>query len=89
MRSPYIFPARITAGALPRGLHMLNLSRNNISAIDGLRELTRLRILNLSYNRLFRIGHGIPYSGFYIFIIVPYSGFYFKRCWLLIFVYFP
>lgn len=51
--------ARITAGALPRGLHMLNLSRNNISTIDGLRELTRLRILNLSYNRIFRIGHGL------------------------------
>lgn len=48
---------------------MLNLSRNNISTIDGLRELTRLRILNLSYNRLFRIGHGIPYSGFYIFFL--------------------
>ncbi|GMI74785.1 Microtubule Associated Stress Protein 1 [Hibiscus trionum] len=51
--------ARITAGALPRGLHMLNLSRNNISTIEGLRELTRLRVLNLSYNRIFRIGHGL------------------------------
>ncbi|CAK7349984.1 unnamed protein product [Dovyalis caffra] len=50
---------RITAGALPRGLHMLNLSRNNISTIEGLRELTRLRVLDLSYNRIFRIGHGL------------------------------
>lgn len=38
---------------------MLNLSKNNISAIEGLRELTRLRVLDLSYNRIFRIGHGI------------------------------
>lgn len=51
--------ARITAGALPRGLHMLNLSKNNISTIEGLRELTRLRVLDLSYNRIFRIGHGL------------------------------
>ncbi|KAK9222319.1 hypothetical protein WN944_010754 [Citrus x changshan-huyou] len=29
---------RITAGALPRGLHILNLLKNNISAIEGLRE---------------------------------------------------
>ncbi|XP_022727301.1 uncharacterized protein LOC111283142 [Durio zibethinus] len=51
--------ARITAGALPRGLHFLNLSKNNISTIEGLRELTRLRVLDLSYNRIFRIGHGL------------------------------
>ncbi|XVF44501.1 hypothetical protein PTKIN_Ptkin02bG0128400 [Pterospermum kingtungense] len=51
--------ARITAGALPRGLHMLNLSKNNISTIEGLRELTRLRVLDLSYNRILRIGHGL------------------------------
>ncbi|CAK7349982.1 unnamed protein product [Dovyalis caffra] len=50
---------RITAGALPRGLHMLNLSKNSISSIEGLRELTRLRVLDLSYNRIFRIGHGL------------------------------
>lgn len=50
---------RITAGALPRGLHMLNLSKNNISTIEGLRELTRLRVLDLSYNRIFRVGHGL------------------------------
>nr|DAD23116.1 TPA_asm: hypothetical protein HUJ06_024579 [Nelumbo nucifera] len=50
---------RITSGSLPRGLHMLNLSKNNISTIEGLRELTRLRILDLSYNRIFRIGHGL------------------------------
>ncbi|KAJ4977132.1 hypothetical protein NE237_002238 [Protea cynaroides] len=52
---------RITAGALPRGLHVLNLSKNNISIIEGLRELTRLRILDLSYNRIFKIGHGLAY----------------------------
>ncbi|XP_059283320.1 uncharacterized protein LOC132036923 [Lycium ferocissimum] len=50
---------RITAGALPRGLHVLNLSRNSISVIEGLRELTRLRVLDLSYNRIVRIGHGL------------------------------
>ncbi|KAL5793935.1 hypothetical protein ACOSP7_002529 [Xanthoceras sorbifolium] len=50
---------RITAGALPRGLHLLNLSKNSISTIEGLRELTRLRVLDLSYNRIFRIGHGL------------------------------
>ncbi|KAK1405399.1 Protein phosphatase 1 regulatory subunit pprA [Heracleum sosnowskyi] len=50
---------RITAGALPRGLHVLNLSKNNISIIEGLRELTRLRVLDLSYNRILRIGHGL------------------------------
>ncbi|KAL8196624.1 hypothetical protein R6Q57_024919 [Mikania cordata] len=50
---------RITAGALPRGLHILNLSKNSISIIEGLRELTRLRVLDLSYNRILRIGHGL------------------------------
>lgn len=40
---------------------MLNLSKNNISTIEGLRELTRLRVLDLSYNRIFRIGHGKAY----------------------------
>lgn len=50
---------RISAGALPRGLHILNLSKNNISTIEGLRELTRLRVLDLSYNRILRIGHGL------------------------------
>ena len=49
---------RITAGALPRGLHVLNLSKNKISTIEGLRELTRLRSLDLSYNKISRIGHG-------------------------------
>ncbi|KAG9137202.1 hypothetical protein Leryth_012028 [Lithospermum erythrorhizon] len=28
---------RITAGSLPRGLHVLNLSKNNISTVEGLR----------------------------------------------------
>ncbi|XP_038887402.1 uncharacterized protein LOC120077552 isoform X2 [Benincasa hispida] len=50
---------KITAGALPRGLHSLNLSKNNIATIEGLRELTRLRVLDLSYNRIVRIGHGL------------------------------
>ncbi|KAF8081739.1 hypothetical protein N665_0869s0020 [Sinapis alba] len=50
---------RITAGALPRGLHALNLSKNNISVIEGLRELTRLRVLDLRYNKILRIGHGL------------------------------
>ncbi|KAJ1382701.1 Leucine-rich repeat [Sesbania bispinosa] len=50
---------RITAGSLPRGLNTLNLSRNNISTIEGLRELTRLRVLDLSYNRILRTGHGL------------------------------
>ncbi|XP_076931002.1 uncharacterized protein LOC143595974 [Bidens hawaiensis] len=50
---------RITAGALPRGLHILNLSKNSISVIEGLRELTRLRVLDVSYNRILRIGHGL------------------------------
>ena len=56
---PLTFSVRINAGALPRGLHMLNLSKNNISTIEGLRELTRLRVLDLSYNRIIRIGHGM------------------------------
>ncbi|KAJ9560731.1 hypothetical protein OSB04_005891 [Centaurea solstitialis] len=50
---------RITAGVLPRGLHILNLSKNSISVIEGLRELTRLRALDLNYNRILRIGHGL------------------------------
>ncbi|CAH8309699.1 unnamed protein product [Eruca vesicaria subsp. sativa] len=41
------------------GLHALNLSKNKISAIEGLRELTRLRVLDLSYNRISRIGQGL------------------------------
>ncbi|XP_068644418.1 uncharacterized protein [Aristolochia californica] len=50
---------RITAGLLPRGLHVLNLSKNNLSAIEGLRELSRLRVLDLSYNHICRIGRGL------------------------------
>ncbi|KAM0005285.1 putative leucine-rich repeat domain superfamily [Helianthus debilis subsp. tardiflorus] len=49
----------IAPGSLPKGLHVLNLSRNKISVIEGLRELTRLRILDLSYNRISRIGQGL------------------------------
>ncbi|XP_027348213.1 protein phosphatase 1 regulatory subunit SDS22-like [Abrus precatorius] len=50
---------RIPAGALPPRLHSLNLSKNNIFIIEGLRKLTRLRVLDLSYNRIRRIGHGL------------------------------
>ncbi|KAI5447393.1 hypothetical protein KIW84_015017 [Lathyrus oleraceus] len=49
----------ITPGFLPKSLHTLNLSRNKISTIEGLRELTRLRVLDLSYNRISRIGQGL------------------------------
>ncbi|KAJ0825369.1 putative leucine-rich repeat domain superfamily [Helianthus annuus] len=63
---------RITAGALPRGLHILNLSKNSISTIEGLRELTRLRVLDLSYNRILRIGHGM--SGVVFLIERTISG---------------
>ncbi|CAH8342713.1 unnamed protein product [Eruca vesicaria subsp. sativa] len=50
---------RITSGTLPRGLHSLNLSKNSISVIEGLRDLTRLRVLDLRYNKILRIGHGL------------------------------
>ncbi|KAL0926653.1 hypothetical protein M5K25_002893 [Dendrobium thyrsiflorum] len=50
---------QITPGCLPKGLHMLNLSKNNISTIEGLRDLSRLRVLDLNYNRIARIGHGL------------------------------
>nr|DAD21970.1 TPA_asm: hypothetical protein HUJ06_023433 [Nelumbo nucifera] len=53
------FIVHIAPGSLPKGLHTLNLSRNKIAAIEGLRELTRLRVLDLSYNRISRIGHGL------------------------------
>lgn len=49
----------ITPGSLPKGLHTLNLSRNKINTIEGLRDLTRLRVLDLSYNRISRIGQGL------------------------------
>ena len=39
-------------------MHSLDLSRNKIGSVEGLRELTKLRVLNLSYNRISRIGHG-------------------------------
>lgn len=71
--SEFSFSVRITAGALPRGLHALNLSRNKISTIEGLRELTRLRVLDLSYNRILRIGHGktnLDYISSLLFVIL-------------------
>lgn len=63
------YAVRITAGALPRGLHMLSLSKNNISTIEGLRELTRLRLLDISYNRISRIGHGVDINIIYFLLI--------------------
>ncbi|KAE8715413.1 hypothetical protein F3Y22_tig00110174pilonHSYRG00360 [Hibiscus syriacus] len=53
------FITHITPGSLAKGIHILNLSRNKISTIEGLRELTRLRVVDLSYNRIARIGHGL------------------------------
>ncbi|XP_057533433.1 uncharacterized protein LOC130811234 [Amaranthus tricolor] len=50
---------QITPGSLPKGLHVLDLSKNKIASIEGLRELTRLRVLYLNYNRISRIGHGL------------------------------
>ena len=52
------FAVQITPGSLPKGLHVLDLSKNKIASIEGLRELTRLRVLYLNYNRISRIGHG-------------------------------
>ncbi|KAK7410137.1 hypothetical protein VNO78_00678 [Psophocarpus tetragonolobus] len=49
----------IPPGMFPPQLLLLNLSKNNISIIEGLCQLTRLRVLNLSYNRIRRIGHGL------------------------------
>ncbi|XVE55515.1 hypothetical protein DITRI_Ditri03aG0164600 [Diplodiscus trichospermus] len=40
-----IVSARITPGSLPKGLQTLNLSRNNINTIEGLRELTRFTLV--------------------------------------------
>ncbi|CAL0319341.1 unnamed protein product [Lupinus luteus] len=53
------FIVNITPGFLPKGIHTLNLSRNKISTIEGLRELTQLQVLDLSYNRISRIGQGL------------------------------
>lgn len=49
---------QINPASLPKGLNALNLSKNKISVIEGLRDLTRLRVLDLSYNRISRIGQG-------------------------------
>lgn len=53
------FIVHISPGSLPKGLHSLDLSRNKITNVEGLRELTKLRVLNLSYNRISRISHGL------------------------------
>ncbi|KAK9002920.1 hypothetical protein V6N11_060494 [Hibiscus sabdariffa] len=57
------FIGHITPGSLPKSLHTLNLSRNKISTIEGLQELTRLRFVDLSYNRIARIGHELYLIG--------------------------
>ncbi|CAI5487338.1 unnamed protein product [Closterium sp. Naga37s-1] len=49
----------VATGVLPRSLHILDLSHNRLAAVEGLRELSRLKVLNLSNNRLARIGHGL------------------------------
>lgn len=74
------FSVRITAGALPRGLHVLNLSKNSISSIEGLRELTRLRVLDLSYNRIFRIGHGMSNALCLMVVAFPFSPVFAFNC---------
>ncbi|KAK7404945.1 hypothetical protein VNO78_06015 [Psophocarpus tetragonolobus] len=56
VKSAYV---RIPPGMFPPQLLLLNLSKNNISVIEGLCQLTRLRVLNLSYNRIRRIGHAL------------------------------
>ena len=71
---------RILGGALPRGLHILNLSRNNISTIEGLHELTRLRVLDLSYNQIFRIGHGMSYALYLMVVAFPFSPVFAFNC---------
>lgn len=48
----------ITPESFPKSIHTLNLSRNKIATVEGLKELTRLRVLDLSYNRIPRIGQG-------------------------------
>ncbi|KAK7385312.1 hypothetical protein VNO78_31028 [Psophocarpus tetragonolobus] len=53
------FIVHILPGFLPKGIQTLNLSKNKINTIDGLRELNKLRILDLSYNRISRIGQGL------------------------------
>ncbi|XP_027940863.1 uncharacterized protein LOC114194693 isoform X2 [Vigna unguiculata] len=53
------FIAHISPGFLPKGIQTLNLSRNKINTLDGLRELTKLRVIDLSYNRISRIGQGL------------------------------
>lgn len=53
----HILAVCITPESLPKSIHTLNLSRNKIATVEGLKELTRLRVLDLSYNRVSRIGH--------------------------------
>ncbi|XXG86403.1 hypothetical protein AAC387_Pa11g1306 [Persea americana] len=49
----------ITPESFPKSIHTLNLSRNKIATVEGLKELTRLRVLDLRYNRIPRIGQGL------------------------------
>jgi hypothetical protein len=55
---------------------MLSLSKNNISTIEGLKELTRLRLLDLSYNRISRIGHGMILTSYIAFFSICYMIFF-------------
>jgi hypothetical protein len=69
----------IAPGSLPKGLHSIDLSRNKIATVEGLRDLTKLRVLNLSYNRISRIGHGMflhntSYICFPLHIISSFSS---------------
>lgn len=59
---------------------MLNLSKNSISSIEGLRELTRLRVLDLSYNRIFRIGHGMSNALCLMVVAFPFSPVFAFNC---------
>ncbi|RDX71472.1 Protein phosphatase 1 regulatory subunit pprA, partial [Mucuna pruriens] len=53
------FIVQISPGYLPKGIQTLNLSRNKISTLEGLKELTKLRVLDINYNRISRIGQGL------------------------------
>ncbi|URE42095.1 leucine rich repeat domain containing protein [Musa troglodytarum] len=39
--------------------HFPDLSRNRIAAMEGLGQLTRLQVLDLSHNRISQIDHGL------------------------------
>lgn len=77
-----LFPltaAYISSGMLPKSLHTLDLSRNQIATVDGLRELTRLRVLNLSYNKISRISYGKQYLALHLLCLTDFCSLYFYR----------